>query len=103
MDSERLQVTERRGLRIPGRTVDLITLAKKQLRQIGTILATDTTDQCTSHLGIPCICCSPVGLLNCPSQPPCAILVLPGSRVAGLRSVRPPPSLTTPPELERAS
>src|SRR3546814_6705657 len=51
MDAERLQVTERRGLRIPGRTVDLITLAKQQLRQIGTILATDTTDQCTSHLG----------------------------------------------------
>src|SRR3546814_14631584 len=74
MDAERLQVTERRGLRIPGRTVDLITLAKQQLRQIGTILATDTTDQCTSHLGIPCICCYPVGLLNFPSQPPCGIL-----------------------------
>src|SRR3546814_19713178 len=75
MDAERLQVTERRGLRIPGRTVDLITLAKQQLRQIGTILATATTDQCTSHLGITCICCSPVGLLNFPSQPPCGIRV----------------------------
>src|SRR3546814_3891711 len=49
MDAERLQVTERRGLRIPGRTVDLITMAKQQLRQIGTILATDPTDQCRSE------------------------------------------------------
>src|SRR3546814_18791801 len=97
MDAYRLQVTERRGLRIPGRTVDLITLAKQQLRQLGTILATDTTDQCTSHLGIPCICCSPVGLLNFPSQPPCGIRVRPGAHVAGLRSVRPPPSLRTSP------
>src|SRR3546814_16434885 len=33
MDAERLHVTERRGLRIPGRTVDLLILAKHKTRK----------------------------------------------------------------------
>src|SRR3546814_18403979 len=98
MDAERLQVTERRGLRIPGRTVDLITLAKHQLRQLGTILATYTTEQCPSTLVIPCICFSTVRLLSSLSNPPFGIRIPPGPHFSWLTPVLPPhPSRTYPP------